>query len=115
MKNTAIIWPAILKYDGEAELVFIADQAAWNNDADLHSASYVADDMIIDSQGFIHSLTNCKESLVTPETTGLSLSRQEVIELIKAHLSELGSCCVSKFYAPPIQQAIAIVGDSNEI
>jgi len=114
MKNTAIIWPAILKYDGEAELAFIADQAAWNNDADLHNASYVPDDMLIDSQGFIHSLASRQENLVTPEATARSLSLPEVIELIKAHLSELGSCCVSKFSAPSIQHAINIVRSTNE-
>ena len=115
MKNTPIIWPAILKYDGDAELAFIADQAAWNNDPHLHNASYVADDMLIDSQGCIHSLANHLESQVTPQATAGSLSLQQVITLIKAHLSELGSCCVSKFYASSIQQAISIVGDSHKI
>lgn len=109
-KNTVIIWPAVLKYAGEAELAFIADQAAWDHDADLHSASYVADDMLIDSQGFIHSLTSTKESPIRLEATTRSLSLPEVIALIKEHLSEQGSCCVSKFYAPSIQQAITMIG-----
>lgn len=115
MKNTVINWPAILKYAGEAELVFIADQTAWNKEADVHNANYVPDDMLIDSQGFIHSLANHKENLITLEATEGSLSLAEVIEMVKAHLSELGSCCVSKFYAPSIQQAIAMVRNSNEI
>ena len=105
-----IIWPAILKYAGEKELTFISNQSEWNCDADLHFFSYEAKDMLIDSEGFIHSLANRKNNFVTPVPTNHSLSLQEVIELVKAHLSELGSCCVSKLSAQSIKHAIDIVG-----
>jgi len=114
MKSAVVIWPVILKYAGENELTFISNQSEWDCDADLHFFSYDPEDMLIDSEGFIHSLKNRKNNVIAPEPTNRSLSLQEVIALGKAHLSELGSCCVSKFSAHSIQHAIDIVGASNE-
>lgn len=113
MESGHIIWPAILKYKGEHELAYIPSQSDWDSDADLHVFAYEIDDQLIDSQGFIYSLNCRKNNLVVPEQTNRSLSLPEVSGLIKAHLSELGSCCVSKLFAPSIKEAIAMMHSSN--
>jgi len=108
-----IIWPAILKYKGENELAYISSQSDWDNDADLHVFAYEIDDQLIDSQGFVYSLSYRKNNFVVPEQTNRSLSLCEVSELIKAHLSELGSCCVSTVFFPSIKDALAMMHSSD--
>jgi len=113
MKNESINWPAILKYKGENELAYIPSQSDWESDADLHVFAYEIEDQLIDPQGFVYSLSFRKNNLIVPEKSSRSLSLPEVSELIKAHLSELGSCCVSQFFAPSIKEAIAMMHSSN--
>jgi len=113
MKTGCIIWPAILKYKGEHELAYIPSQSDWDSDADLHVFAYEIDDQLIDSQGFIYSLNYRKNNRVMPEQTNRSLPLSDVCELIKAHLSEQGSCCVSKLFAPSIEEAIAMMHSSD--
>jgi len=113
MKSERIIWPAILKYKGENELAYISGQSDWDSDADLHVFAYETDDQLIDSQGFIYSLNSRKNNLVVPEQTNRSLPLPDVCELIKAHLSEQGSCCVSKLFASSIEEAFAMMHSSD--
>lgn len=113
MQKTNINWPAILKYKGENELAYVSSRSDWDSDADLHALAYEIDDQLIDSQGFVYSLSCRKNNRVVPEQTNRCLSLPEVSELIKKHLSEQGSCCVSSFFAPSIKEAIAMMHSSN--
>jgi hypothetical protein len=105
-------WPAIIKYAGEAELGFFSSQSAWD-DVGLHvsghQASYQALDVLIDSSGEIYSIANKINGLVEPAPSGRTATLHELIEMVRAHASVLGSCCVSKFYAASIPEAILMV------
>lgn len=114
MKNTAINWPAILSYVGDNELAYIADQSEWDLDSNWHCFDYQSNDLLIDSQGIAYSLSHRKNSLVVPEPTQQTLSLEQVSELIKAHLSAQGSCCVTKFFASSIKEAIAMLASSYQ-
>lgn len=50
-----ILWPAIIKYEGESELTFVSSESEWQCDVDLHFFSYEDDDVLIDSTGAIYS------------------------------------------------------------
>ena len=104
-----ITWPAIIKYAGEAELAYVKDQAAWEADAHLHGFRYEKADMLIDVCGEIYSLSNVANGSVRPEPTGKFTQLEEVIELVRAHAAQQGSCCVAKFYAASIREAIGAV------
>lgn len=107
----SIDWPAIIRYAGQAELAFVADQAAWNSDPDLHGARYEPDDVLIDSGGAIHSLPSFAQGLPQPVSTGRQAALEEVIELVRAHAAQAGACCVAKFHAASIREAVRAVGD----
>lgn len=102
-----IAWPAIIHYAGQHELAYVRDAAAWNNDPHLHACTYVDADRLIDSEGNIYKLTAATDGLVTPQPTDEHVSLQVVIALIRAHEAALGTCCVAKFHASSIREAIA--------
>ena len=105
----AIVWPAIIKYAGQAELAYVQDQAQWDADAHLHGSRYEKTDVLIDSNGEIYMLSNAVNGSVRPESTGKFTELEEVIEMVRAHASQMGSCCISKFSALSIREAVCAV------
>jgi len=107
--HNMVIWPAIIKHADDAELVYVSNQSEWDDDADLHHASYDESDVLIDSSGRTFSLTQLPDQSVTPEPKAVSISLHDILGLIKAHAAVKGSCCVAKLYAPSITDAFKIV------
>lgn len=105
-----ILWPAVLKYDGDAELAFIGSQAEWETDAALHRFWFKATDVLIDSAGLCYSLSEQSSGLTIPKPKDV-ISLDAIIDLVRAHASQSGACCVSKFSAASIREAILAVED----
>ncbi|GAB6261785.1 DUF4144 family protein [Photobacterium sp. R1] len=109
-----VIWPAVLKYDGDPELVYLADQVVWESDADLHCFGFQAGDVLIDSDGQVF----CLESQARDSIWHLSAERQmplaEMITLIQSHQSCQGACCAAKVSFPTFSKAIAALADSAQ-
>ena len=102
-----IQWPAIIKLHADDELIFVPDAVQFVSDVSLQLTHVQAQDMLIDSNGAVYSIKNSQ----IPELvrTGSMLSLDEVEELLRLHLSSNGTCCVSKFYAPSIREALISV------
>lgn len=109
-----IHWPAIIRHAGDVELLYISDQAAWRQDADLHDFVYDAADCLIDSSGKIYTLTTRANNQVLPQASGKVMPLTEILGYIKAHAAQKGSCCVAKLYAPGIVEAFKIVAAMDE-
>lgn len=107
-------WPAIIKHAGDAELVYIHDQTQWDNDSELHSATYDASDFLIDSQGNTFSLTHLNNQHIELQPRSEPVTLHDMLGLVKAHAAQKGSCCVAKLYAPTIRDALAIVASLDE-
>ena len=107
-------WPCIIKHSDDAELVYVSNQAVWDNDIDLHDFEYDESDYLIDSSGRLFSLTARENGCVKPEPCGDAMALQDILGLIKAHAAQKGSCCVAKLYAPTIEEAFKIVASMNE-
>jgi hypothetical protein len=104
-----IIWPAIIKYTGVDELVYVENLSTWDADKHLSSFRYEATDKLIDSSGRVYALQNTVNGAVMPEPTGNSASLDEVIGMVRAHASQMGTCCTAKFFAASIQEAVDAV------
>ena len=107
-------WPGIIKHLGDAELIYISNQAEWDNDTDLHCFEYDEEDILIDSLGITFSLNVRENKRVLPDSLGEVMVLKDVLGLIKAHAAQKGSCCVAKLYAPSIIEAFKIVESLNE-
>lgn len=107
-------WPGIIKHSGDAELIYVGDQTEWDNDAYLHYTSYDESDYLVDSSGNIFTLTKIESNHVNPKPDGRSMKLHEILDLVKAHAAQKGSCCVAKLYAPTIIEAIKLVESLDE-
>lgn len=106
-------WPVILKYTGDYELVFIASQAEWEADPDLHFF-YEPDDCLIDSSGAVFHLNKRSNNFVMPKANGKTVTLEELTTLIQLHASQLGSCCVAKIGFDSVSEAIAAVRSMSD-
>lgn len=97
-------WPAILKLHADDELIYIADAEQFTNDGALCQMHVQAKDMLIDSLGAVYRIQNRQE--LELYATAASLSLNEVEDLLRRHLANHGTCCVSKFHASSIHEAI---------
>lgn len=103
----SVKWPAIIKLHADDELIYIADAEQYVNDDGLRHLHVQSSDILIDSLGAVYSIQNLPEQELY--ATGSSLSLNEVIELMRLHLANHGTCCVAKFHAHSIREAIMSV------
>jgi hypothetical protein len=109
-----INWPAIIQHAGDAELVYVGDQAQWETNSELQQTTYHESDVLIDSQGHTFSFATRNNQLIQPQARSETLSLNEILGLVKAHAAQKGSCCVAKLYAPTIKDALAMVASLDE-
>ena len=102
-------WPALIKLQGDDELLFFASQQAWTNSDEAQHGFFTDDDRLIDSQGDVFRFLLTPERRVGLHKTGEYVSKDELIALVKAHMSLIKACCVSKFYADTVSEAILAV------
>lgn len=110
---TMINWPALLKLAGDDELVYLPDRVAWATDADLQALVFNPDDQLIDVQGRLFALAPQGNS-TTLQVTENQLTLAEVTDLVRAHESSLGSCCVAKMSFGSLAEAFAAVKFSQQ-
>ncbi len=97
-------WPAIIKLHADDELIYIADAEQFTNEDALRQMHIQANDMLIDGLGAVYRIQN--RPVFELYATGASLSLHEVEDLLRLHLANHGTCCVSKFHANSIHEAI---------
>lgn len=90
-----IRWPAIIKYYGDPELLYIASEMEWQSDSTLHALGYELGDMLIDSQGQQFLLAGSVNGVIIEEAIGV-ITVDEMLSLIKKHWQSQNVCCVAK-------------------
>jgi hypothetical protein len=108
-----IVWPALLRLSGEAELQVVHDAMQWSSDPHLHGAHYLPSDTLIDAEGRVYALDCKTEGRVSPVFTGEKASLETVVTAVQAHAAQMGSCCVAKFSVSSIREAIDAVEDGR--
>ncbi|MDQ7075500.1 MAG: DUF4144 family protein [Gammaproteobacteria bacterium] len=110
-----LVWPAFIQYEHDDELIFIADEAHWNNDPDLHFYGYSDQDRLVDSAGAIYTLKPSQDKkFIECIATGQSLSLHEFEGLVKAHLVALNQCCVEKIQLGSFAQGMLFVQEVTD-
>lgn len=103
-------WPAVIKYSGEDELLFIESGSHWISDDDLTVYPYHYDDVLLDSNGELFSIDN---RLFVPLKKTLPINEFEL--WIKNHMVILNQCCSSKLSFAKYSDGLLLVGQlSNE-
>lgn len=109
MQNTAellqaIKWPAIIKLDGDDELIHVTDADQFIDDSALQQTHFREQDTLIDSSGSVYRISNINSLTLTPTNEWMTL--EEIEKLLQLHLSNQGTCCVAKFHANSVNEAI---------
>ena len=93
-------WPALLQCVGSDELTVFHSESEWDDYAPIALGQSHSEDRLIDSLGRCFRVDDAALS----ECGQCDLS--EVISLIRAHLADQGHCCVTKFGARSVADAI---------
>jgi len=115
--SSEINWPAVIKYHGEDELIYIESLSEWKNDPDLCLPHYESEDRLIDACGALFSLP----AAPSLSDTGMFVSLEarilvpEFVELIRKHAVIENYCCSAKLNAKTYQQVIAMVKEINSL
>lgn len=102
-----IVWPAIIKLNGDDELIYIATADQLYDDQTLQHMQFHAEDQLIDSTGNVYRIIKHHKLELKPTSEQLSLDQIEL--LLQRHLSNHGTCCVAKFHSNSIDEAISSV------
>ena len=109
-----ILWPAIIRFNGDDELAFIVDETEWRSDADLYFHSYADGDQFIDSKGRVYGLTHDPErGMVEIKQTGERLTIDEFENWVRNHLVVLNQCCIAKFQISSFDEGMKIIEQAN--
>ena len=105
--NHSVQWPAIIKFHADDELIYIVDAEQFTDDDSLLNMHFNDLDILIDSNGQVYQIQPGKTLQLI--TTGSALSLDKVVQLLRLHLSNNGTCCVAKFHANSIRDALMSV------
>lgn len=107
-------WPAVIKLQGDDELIYIPNATAWEQDPDLSGYHYNDNDRLIDSCGNSYSLvTNQQSKTANISPCNMKYNSVEFCELLKAHFLCLQHCCVSKFFIKSIDEGMLMLQNQN--
>ena len=109
MQPHPVSWPAIIKIDGDAELTFIRDQTAWEQNSGHHHFRYRSSDALIDSSGSLYSLTTQVNGYAIPEPASRTMTLEDIAALVRAHAAQANACCIEKISASSIKDIIQLV------
>jgi len=103
------VWPALIRVEGDPELVYVRDRSAWQGESGPLTHSLGDNDRLIDSTGRLFRLEPGPGGETGLQALDQELSLPEILGLVKAHAAQAGSCCVAKLWAPTIRDAFQIV------
>jgi hypothetical protein len=100
-------FPAVIKLHADDELILIANELEFKNNQNLRNTYLQPQDILIDNSGHIFNIHNTEQLALSKTDDVMQLN--EVIKLVQLHLSNNGTCCISKFSAHSIQDALKLL------
>lgn len=100
-----ITWPAVLKLEGDDELIYFdSEQVCMNEVKQLILSN---DDHLIDSQGHVFAVQVGIENQLGLVATGKIYTLDDITQLIQNHEFNAAQVCITKIVFTSIEQAIA--------
>ena len=109
-----INWPAVIKFNGDDELIYVGSYDEWVRDAESHLYNHKGDDYLIDSSGHLFSLDHVHDDILSPESTGKQIELQDFIKLVRIHASNSHRCCIEKINFRNIVEGICLIASMHE-
>lgn len=109
----SITWPAVIQYAGDAELFYIESEQAWSNDPGTRMHRFRNHDRLIDAAGRVFTLPGRHNGLTSPAATSETCELTEIVGMVRAHFAQMGACCVAKFSAGNIREALELIREHD--
>ena len=109
-----INWPAIIHYQGDDELHYVASELEWENTPESSTTDYAGAAVMIDSTGHVYRLTEPQVGNGRLLATGQTFSVDDLVNLLQRHAAINNSCCVEKIGFRTIDEAMAIIASLAE-
>jgi len=97
-------WPAIVRFDNSDELDAIEDEMSWH----AYSNSLVSSCQLISSDGTVYSVVTESNGFKLKDSN-TKISVDTAVNLARCHMAAQAHCCVSKFNASSVEEAIAAI------
>ncbi|WP_299007201.1 DUF4144 family protein [uncultured Shewanella sp.] len=107
-------WPVLVCYQGDDELVYIADEAAWLAYCDEAPTLIAGEDKLIDASGQLYHMIESDGQLVLFATNRIFLFA-ELLALVRKNACLVQQSCSAKIDANTYRQLIHIVYDLNRV
>ncbi|BDR15482.1 DUF4144 domain-containing protein [Vibrio sp. STUT-A11] len=104
MTLNTVMWPCLLKLDGDDELIYLHSHSDFQTEC--QALIWGQEDYVIDSQGRTFGLQygSSKQIVLFPEDKTLSV--EEVTTLIQSHEFSQAQRCIIKIQFSSVQQAV---------
>jgi hypothetical protein len=110
----SITWPAVIKYSGDDELLFIKDESMWLSEGLNHDV-YHESDVFFDSNGVFFSVGfDTQNNKVVLKTLQTSIAIEKFEEWVKNHMAALDQCCSSKLTLASIKEGFFLLGKMSQ-
>lgn len=114
-----IHYPAIFKFAGQDELLYIATQSSFEQHYQLQQSYLTPDDLLIDATGQAYLLQQFKRHNNTLAASSLPVSARqfeqaELTALVQAHFFALAQSCVVKIQATSITALFNLLAEVED-
>ncbi len=109
-----ISWPAVIRYRGDDELVYVGSAEEWRRDAEAYLYHHDDGNILIDSDGHVLNLGQGDGGEISPEDTGTCISLDDFVRLVRIHASSTHRCCIEKIGFRTVAEGIRLVAAMNE-
>jgi hypothetical protein len=114
-----IHYPAIFKFAGQDELLYIATQSRFERHYQLQQPYLTPDDLLIDATGQAYLLQQLKRHNSTLPASSLPVSARqfeqpELTALVQAHFFALAQSCVVKIQAASITALFNLLAEVED-
>lgn len=115
-------WPAVVKLHQDSELIFLEHQQDWLELACTHQHHFTAEDLLLDSCGFLYQIdANPLQEFDDPVgqlpqliAKADPLPLTDFIKWVQEYAQALGQCCIAKLAFTSISQGMNIVRSLDE-
>lgn len=107
-------WPAVIRYQGDDELLYCADERSWLAVAAAQHPAFSEMDRLIDSSGQIFRLLQQGGGLIHLQPDEQAIDLPAFNTLLRAHAVSLGNCCAGKVGCTGIEQGLAMIGQMEQ-
>ncbi|MFW8633070.1 DUF4144 family protein [Vibrio natriegens] len=105
MTLNTVMWPCLLKLEGDDELIYLQSHSELQTEC--QALIWGQEDYVIDSNGQTFGLQHDSANHITLNPNNKTLSIEEVTTLIQSHEFSQAQRCIIKIHFSSVQQAVS--------